>query len=111
MSLSSSEAEYITVSKAVKEVMFVIQLLGSMSILVEYSVMVRVGNIGAIFMASNIMTMSCTKHVNITYKYVNEYVEDRIVKIIFVRSANNDRHSHQKFKCRALQEALKEDGG
>ena len=35
------------------------------------------------------MTTSCTKHVDIQYKYVYENV-DRIVKIIFVKSADND---------------------
>ena len=90
VSLSSSEAEYIALSEASKEVMFVAQLLESMQITVKYPVMVRVNNVGAIFMASNIMTTSHTKHVDIWYKYVNEYVEDGIVKIIFVKSADND---------------------
>ena len=84
MSLSSSEAEYIALSEAVKEVMFVVQLLRSMKIAVKYSVMVKVDNVGAIFMASNITITCHTKHVDIRYKYVNEYVEDRVVKIVFV---------------------------
>ena len=42
--------------------------------------MARVDNIGAINMASNITTTSNTKHVNIMYMYVNEYVEDEVVK-------------------------------
>ena len=70
--------------------MFVAQLLESMRFVVKYPVMVRVDNVGALFMASNIMTTSCTKHVDIWYKYVNEYVEDGIVKIIFVKSGDND---------------------
>ena len=53
--LSSSEVEYIILSEA-KEVMFVIQHLGSMKIAVKYPVTVRVENVGAIFMASNITT-------------------------------------------------------
>ena len=52
--------------------------------------MVRVDNMGAIFMASNITTTSHTKHVDIRYKYVNKYVEDEVVKIVFVKSAEND---------------------
>ena len=90
MSLSSSEAEYIAISEDVKEVMFVIQLLESMKILVEYPVIVRVDNIGAIFMESNIMTGSCTEHMGIRYKCINEYVEDGIIKIIFVKSSDNE---------------------
>ena len=90
MSLSSTEVEYIALSKAVKEVMLVIQFMGSMKILVKYPVTVRVDNIGAIFMASNIMTESCTKHMDLRYKYVNEYVDNGILKIVFVKSADND---------------------
>ena len=70
--------------------LFVIQLLGSMKILVKYPVMVRVDNIGTIFMASNVPTTSHTIHVDISYKHVNAYVEDGIVKIIFVKSFDND---------------------
>ena len=60
MPISSTEAEYKTLSEAVKEVMFVLQLLRSMKILVKLSVMVRVDNVYTIFMASNITTMLCT---------------------------------------------------
>ena len=42
VSLSSLEAEYTDLPEAVKEVMFIIQLLGSMKILVKYPVTVRV---------------------------------------------------------------------
>ena len=54
-----------------------------MKILVTYPVMVRVNNVGVIFMASNITNTCHTKHVDIWYKYVNKYVEDGAVKIIF----------------------------
>ena len=84
VSLSSSEAEYVPLSVTVKEVMFVIQLLGSMKILVTYPVTVTVDNVGAKFMTSNITTMSCTKHMDSRYNYVNEYVENGINKIAFV---------------------------
>ena len=63
--------------------MFVIQHLGCMKILVKYPVMVRVDNVCAIIMASNITTTCCTK-------YVNEYIENGVVKIIFVQSAENN---------------------
>ena len=86
MSLYSSEAEYVALSEAVKEVMFIIQLLESMKVLIEYPVMLKVDNVGAIFMASNIILPCCTKHVD---KYVNEYVEDGVVKIAFLKSADH----------------------
>ena len=90
--LSSSEAEWVALSKPVKEVIVVIQILGSMKISFKLSIPVRVDNVVAIFMASNINTTSCTKHVDIRYKYVSEYVKDCIVKIIFVKSVENDNN-------------------
>ena len=70
VSLSSSEAEYIALFEVVKEVMFMIQLLESMKILILCQVIVRVDNVGALFMANNITTMLHTKHKGIRYKYV-----------------------------------------
>ena len=52
--------------------MFMIQLVGSMKILVKYPVTVRVGNVGAIFMVSNTTATWCTNHADVMYKYVNE---------------------------------------
>ena len=40
-------------------------------------------------MASNII-FTFTRYVDIRYKYVNEYVEDDLVKIFLVKSADND---------------------
>ncbi len=73
-----------------KEVMFVSQLLTSMKIHVQSPIIVQVDNIGAIFMAQNVTTTSRTKHVDIRYKFINEYVEDGIAKVIFVKSKEND---------------------
>ena len=89
VSLFSSEAEYIALSEAVKEVLFVAQLFESMQISIKYTVMVKVDNVGTIFMAINIMITSHTKHLDIWYKYVNEYVEDGIFRQ-FSLSADND---------------------
>ena len=59
-----------------------------MEILLKLPVTVRVDNVGAIFMAGIVITMSCNKHMEIRYKYVNEYDKDGIVTIIFVKSAD-----------------------
>ena len=100
VSLCSSEVKYITLSEAVKEVMFIVQLLESMQIAVKYPVMVRVDNVGAIFVTSNVTTTCHAKHVDIWYKYVNEHVEDEIVKIIFVQTDdNNSSILTKKLKC------------
>ena len=72
--------------------MFVLQLLESMKIKVKLPITVQVDNVGSIFMSKNISTLNRTKHVDIRTKFVNEYVEDGIIKIIFMQSNNNDSY-------------------
>ena len=51
VALSSNEAKFIVNSDAVKEVLFVLQVLSSVGINVEQPVIVHVDNMGAIFMS------------------------------------------------------------
>ena len=60
---------------------------------VELSIMARVDNMGSISMAGSITATSHTKHVDIRYRYVNEYVADDIAKIVFVQSVKNDANT------------------
>ena len=64
--------------------------LESMGIEVEVPIIVKVDNNGAIFMSENMGVSQRTKHVDVRYKFVNEFVEDGFLRIIFVRSEDND---------------------
>ena len=61
INLSSSEVEWGALSEAVKEVIFD-----------SVAEMLTVDNVGAILVAGNITATSCTKHVDIRYKYVSK---------------------------------------
>ena len=50
---------------------------------------INVDNIGAIFMSENVSTTNRTKHVDVRYHFVREFIEDGFVKIVFVRSKEN----------------------
>jgi len=89
VALSSSEAEFVAISEAVKEILFVLQLLRTMGIPVEIPVKVRVDNMGAIFMSENASSGIRTRHVDTRYHFVREQVADKIVEIIFVRTDDN----------------------
>ena len=58
-----------------KKAMFKVKLLHSL-ISVKLLVTVRVDNVGTIFMAGNVTATSLTKHVDIGYNYVDDYVEE-----------------------------------
>jgi hypothetical protein len=89
VSLSSSEAEYYALAEAAKDVKFVVKVLISMGIPVQLPVIIRVDNMGAIFMSQNGSATSRTRHVDTRYHFVREFVMSGFIKIIFVRSADN----------------------
>jgi hypothetical protein len=89
VSLSSTEAEYYALSEAAKEIKFVVQILLSMGIPVQLPIIVRVDNMGAIFMSENASATSRTKHVDTRYHFVREFVEDGFIRIVFVRTVDN----------------------
>jgi hypothetical protein len=88
--LSSTEAEYVAVSEATREIKFIVQVLESINVKIEYPIIVHVDNVGAIFLANNKTTSERTKHVDIRHHFVREHIEDGIVKIVFVKSCDND---------------------
>ena len=89
VTLSSSEAEYVALSEAAKEIKFIYQLLQSIGIEIELPIVVRVDNVGAIFMSENTSTSGRTKHVDVRYRYVNEMILDGFLKIQFVKTEEN----------------------
>ncbi len=102
VSLSSTEAEWIALSEAAKDVRFVVQLVESMGIEVKRPVKIRVDNVGAIFMSNNITTTGRTKHVDVRTKFVNQLVDDGELAIEFVRSEDNDSDGFTKNLIREL---------
>ena len=52
---------------------------------IKYPILVQCDNVGVIYLGYNAKTSQRTKHINIRIKYVNKYVEDGIIKIMFVK--------------------------
>ena len=90
VTLSSTEAEYVVISEVCREILFVAQILEFLNVKVKRPIVVRVDNVGAIYMANNQTTSQRTKHVDMRYHFVREYIEDGMVQIVFVKSKDND---------------------
>jgi hypothetical protein len=75
VTLSSTEAEYVAISEAVKELKFIYCLLSNLHIKVNLPIVVKTNNIEAIFMSENNLT---------------GFIKDCFIKIEFVRSGKND---------------------
>ena len=90
VSLSSTEAEYYALSEAAKEVKFIIMLLQSIGIEPVLPIIINVDNVGAIFMAENMSATARTRHVDARYHFIREMIVDNLIKVIFVKTDNND---------------------
>ena len=90
MTLSSSEAEYVAISEVCAEIMFLKQVMEFLNITVKLPITVRVDNVGAIYLANNAISGPRTKHVDIRYHFVRDYIEKGIIQIDFVKSEDND---------------------
>ena len=88
--LSTTEAEYMALSEAVKELKFIVQLLQTMNLEIELPITVHVDNVGAIWLSNNRTTSDRTKHIDIRISFVKEYQEDGKIIIMFVKSEENE---------------------
>jgi hypothetical protein len=77
-------------SEAVKEIRFIYFHLKGMGVDFKLPIVVRCDNVGAIFMAENSSSGIRTRHIDTRYHFVREYVEDGLIKIVFVKSSIND---------------------
>jgi hypothetical protein len=89
VTLLSTEAEYVAISEAIKEVKFIYYLLCDFQIKVNLPIIIKKDNIGAIFMAENSSNGVRTRHVDTRYHFSREFIEDGFIKVEFVRSVEN----------------------
>ena len=61
-----------------------------MKIEVELPIRVNVDSFGEIFLAENQSSSDRTKHVDIRYHFIRQYIKDGTIMIEFVRSSEND---------------------
>ena len=89
VTLSSTEAEYVAASETCQEMMAILQIIEFLDIKIKYPMIVRIDNVGAIYLANNQTVNGRTRHVNIRYHFVRQLIEDGTVKVEFVRSKEN----------------------
>ena len=104
VTLSATEAEYVALSEVCAEIMFIKQIMEFLGVKVELPIMVHVDNLGAIYMANNEIIGGRTRHVDVRYHFVKEFVENGVVKVIFVKSDNNDADLFTKNVRQSLYE-------
>jgi hypothetical protein len=86
VTLSSTEAEYVAMSEAAREVKFVVQLLLDLGFLVRLPVTIYCDNVGAIFLSGNATTSVRTRHISTRAHFVREMILDSYLTVKFCKS-------------------------
>jgi hypothetical protein len=84
VSLSSTEAEYMAISEVAMVILYIVGILQFLDVKIKYPIEVNVDNIGAVYLSNNTTTRNRTKHIDTRYHFVREYIEDGIIKVVFV---------------------------
>jgi hypothetical protein len=89
VTLSSTEAEYVAISEAVKEVKFIYHLLCDFHIKVKLPIIIKTDNIGAIFLTENSLTGVRTRHVDTRYHFIRDVFTKNVSHDLYVKHTKN----------------------
>ena len=77
-------------SEICTEILFVQMIMEFLGQPVEYHIKAHCDNVGAIYLACNKKILRRTKHVDTRTHFVQRYVEEGTIKIVFVRLGEKD---------------------
>ncbi|MCO5551899.1 hypothetical protein L7F22_005406 [Adiantum nelumboides] len=88
VTLSTTEAEYVAVSEACKEAIWLTCLVGDLGIVREIPVL-HCDSQSAIQLARNLVFHAKTKHVDVRYHFIREVLEDKRLQLVKVHTKDN----------------------
>ena len=83
VALSTAEAEYIALSAATQEALWMRQLLKNLSVNVEKPITIYEDNQSAIVVSKNPQFHGRSKHIDIKYYFVRDQVEKKAVTVLY----------------------------
>ena len=86
VALSSTEAEYLALGEAVKEVFLMKSLLGELGEAQEGPVDVLEDNQGCIALAKNPVSHARSKHIDIRHHFIRDAVEEGVINLVYCRT-------------------------
>ncbi|KAL7280477.1 hypothetical protein ACG7TL_005409 [Trametes sanguinea] len=85
---SSTEAECMAMSDCSRQVVWIHNLMGEIGYKLG-PIPIAGDNQGALFMGSNPVTESRSKHIDIKYHAICEYIENKLIEVFYVDTNNN----------------------
>jgi hypothetical protein len=89
VAFSSTEAEYVAVSEAGKEAVWLRHFLAEINCVQPECMLLRCDNQGAIALTKDNKWHARTKHIDVRYHWIREAVEDEKIEIEYVPTAEN----------------------
>ena len=86
---SSTEAEYMSISSAAKESVYLLSLCKSLGLDLGGPVLLHGDNQGAIKLAQNPITHSRSKHIDIRHHLVRDLVERKVIQLDYLPTDQN----------------------
>ena len=87
--LSSTEAEFLALSDAMKEALWLRMFLAELGVEFASPLVIRVDNQAAIAIAKNAVHHQRTKHIDIRYFRIRDEIEAGHISVIFVPTGEN----------------------
>ena len=86
--MSTTEAEYIAVSEACKEAIWLARLVRDLGITLEMPTL-HCDSQSAIMLAKNPVFHAKTKHIDVKYHFIRDMLEDKLLELVKVHSDDN----------------------
>ena len=86
VALSTSEAEYVSLSTCAQEAIWLRRLLNSIKAIPPGPTVINEDNQGAIAIAKNPIAHGRTKHIDIRYHFIRETIQDRSIELCYCPS-------------------------
>lgn len=93
---STTEAEYISLAEAVKEITWIKQLLKTIDIKIDRPIPLYEDNEGCINIANNPYCQSRSKSIDIKYHITREKVENKTIAILYIPTGNQQADINTK---------------
>ena len=88
VSLATAHAEYNAISEVFREILYIKNIMDFLYMSPTLPVIVHCDNYGAIFLSKN-QESRLSKHLDIKTHFIRSYVEQGVIKIVFVKSEGN----------------------
>jgi hypothetical protein len=86
VTLSTAEAEYVSLSMCIQEVIWLVNLLCEMGVKYEKPVIIHEDNQSAIAIANNNGYQSRAKHIDIRHHFIREHIKTRKIELQYIES-------------------------